>query len=426
MPESYNGPVPVLDPDPDILDFKQLFTTGPGHGVWALIERNGVWGEWEPLGEQTDALPCVDRYRTSPTTVFVRNSADNVIRFKRRVSGIWSEWTSLGMPPGVVVPSSFVVGHATDDQSDHVEVYVVSRAGLWRCVEGTAFGAWEALALPPGIPATTSGRLAVQTALFPSGRLGLFLLDDRGAVWMKRPDESSWTAILTGTGGVPADPVRALRTFTHWGNDRALLVFATTEGGILKYKVSSTGDELSDWRQTNQTPLPNRRILGLPAFIAGTLCAISDGSVWVTHTDNSREPGFWSPWTSLGAPPDANAGNWLNGLALALDTRSETLSDVGVQLFAGARQYGIWTRKQDGRNGPWGPWARLADTPYAVPPPPPPRPRPKPSKPKLLPPPARVKDEAPKQQANGSRGTAASPRKNPSTTAKRKRKAKAK
>jgi hypothetical protein len=369
MPEVYYGPQPVLDPQPDWIDFKQVFALGPSRDVWVRFQRNEVWQEWMALdGDTLDGWLVVDRFRGSPINVFVRDQADQTVQV-RQISPSLTAWSTLGLPPGAwLLNGAFAVGHAVVASGEHLELYGCSPSeGLWKRQQSAlGWGAWQNVALPAGLVLAPGEPPAIAVGRVPAGDLVLFLADGAGTVWMRTSD-GIWSAIPTEGAG--ADPVVQIGTRVDWSSFD-LLVFATTLNGILNYKVWSASGP-SEWRRIDQSALPAGGVWGIPAFMAGTLCAQSGDSLWITTPDAAFSGGGWSPWQSLGHPP----GHALSGFAMALDSRSDR-PKFGLQVFAAASDRNLWTRLQHAPGGPFKPWTLLAHAPPATRPAPPPRPRP--------------------------------------------------
>jgi hypothetical protein len=217
----------------------------------------------------------------------------------------WSDWASLGQPPGVFFVSQPAVAPSGDSR---LELFVVGSDGnlwhMWQTAINDGWSGWvnfgnAGVGFASESPSISSPRLAPSQ----DGRLELFLVGNDGALWHIWQTGwsngwSGWFSHGSMGGGFLDSPAVAPSA------DDRLEVFVVAQDGELYHMwqtaVSNGWSGLVSQGNAgvgfNSSPALGRSAdCRLELFIVGR-----DGNLW--HSWQTSQSNGWADWVSLGQP----------------------------------------------------------------------------------------------------------------------------
>jgi hypothetical protein len=270
-------------------------------------------------------------------------------------NGDWSDWSSLGAPPGEFI-SGIAVSHNADGRLEaFVRVGLMSVGVLWHVWQTAAGGGWSSWDDLGG----ELGAHVVAAAQNEDGRLEVFAISPGGTlqhIWQTSPDDgwSEWEDLSAPPGAALTAGLAVDRNA-----DGRLEVFAVaTDGALWHVWQEAPNSGWSDWDDLGSPAGLTTAELTVGQNQDGRLevFAIADNTLW--HRWQTAAGGAWDDWSSLGAP----AG----GVAVGAPAVGQN-ADGRLEVFAVESGAAVWHIWQTSPNDDWSDWDTLGGAPEAGP-----------------------------------------------------------
>jgi hypothetical protein len=322
------------------------------------------WSGWGSLGGQLEGgRPVVGRNADGRLEVFALGQTatgpelSHIWQDAGSTSG-WSDWASLGSPPGQFM-SALDVGQDADGRLEaFTRVGLMSSGVSWHLwqdpASATAWSGWDNLGSPPG----GVGAHLLVVGRNGDGRLELFALAGPGELWhaWQQPlPAGGWSAwgSLGAPGGVSLFMMEVGRNA-----DGRLEAFAPATDGALWHIWQDPG-AAGGWSNWASLGAPAGGKAGSPAVgrnADGRLEVFAleiTGALWHIWQDPATATG-WSGWADLGAPP---------GVSLEAPAVGEN-ADGRLEVFALEINGALWHAWQDPTSPTgWSGWDSLGGAP---------------------------------------------------------------
>jgi hypothetical protein len=321
------GPIVLAKNHDGRLELVTKQSSEAGYDPYTVLHRwqetpGGEWTDWNSLGEPPGGSggygPAVARNSDGRLEI-VLNGLDGAAwhRWQRREGG-WSDWRSLGKPPEL--QTTVVAGYPTLVYNGDGRLELFTRGDdlavwhIWQRSPSSGWSAWSSLKHPPDHPMVDGWPVVVRNK---DWRLELFVAID-GVVWTRsqRPEGgwSDWES-LGAPEGQEASWVVAAQT-----RQRTVNLF-TGDSELFHRWQFFDGSGWGSWRPLPKPPRVRFATVGAHADGRLVLFGVEEdtGSLWKLEQDHTGSS--WSEWQSIVENPVP--GEQLETSTLALDAKGQ-------------------------------------------------------------------------------------------------------
>src|SRR6266566_4543416 len=310
---------------------------------------------WTSLGSppavKWGARPSVARNIDGRLEVFALDSAGALWHIQQTTPGMnWNSWASLGIAPNTNVLPDFVVEENADGR---LEIFTLDSAGApwhtWQTSPGDGWSNWFSLGSPPG--GASKGLAVTHNA---DGRLEVFTIGNDGAVWhvWQVAPNSSWSPWASLAH--PPNSAAVGGPVVGRNADGRLEVFALAAPAALWHIwQTSPNGTWSPWALLGNGGPEGLSHLGVPhaarnadgrleVFLTASTLGIPD--IVLFHISQVTSGGGWGDWTSFDAPTN---------LSINSDVSVSENADGRLEVFLTNSDQTLWHAGQV-TPGVWG------------------------------------------------------------------------